>query len=74
LNIAKEENVRFFIYCGSVSSVQGLTVVEGGTETTTPLPSKFNLLFRDYGDSKQRAQTLVLGEDGFQYDNGTLFI
>jgi hypothetical protein len=40
INVCKEENVSYFIYCGSSGIFNGPEEVKAGTETTVQSPSK----------------------------------
>lgn len=70
VNISKEEGVPYFIYCGSVTCVQGYEEVLEGTECTLPLLPENKLLFRHYGSSKQKALNIVLQSNGDKLPQG----
>ncbi|XP_033748076.1 3 beta-hydroxysteroid dehydrogenase/Delta 5--_4-isomerase type 4-like [Pecten maximus] len=70
IDISKEEGVSYFIYCSSVSCVQGYTEVLGGTESTLTLLPEDKLLFRCYGSSKQKAMKIVLDSNGDKLQHG----
>ncbi|KAJ8312445.1 hypothetical protein KUTeg_002917, partial [Tegillarca granosa] len=66
-----QENVKYLLYCGSISAVQGYEEVENGNESTLPIPSR-RLMIRDYGETKYYAQTLVKNADGKATKDGTI--
>ncbi|XP_060085610.1 3 beta-hydroxysteroid dehydrogenase/Delta 5--_4-isomerase-like [Ylistrum balloti] len=70
VDISKEEGVSYFIYCSSVTCVQGYDEVLGGTENTLPFLPHDKLMFRQYGSSKQKATSIVLNSNGDKSGNG----
>jgi nucleoside-diphosphate-sugar epimerase len=68
INVCKEENVPYFIYCGSSGIFNGPEEVKAGTETTVQSPSK--LYFESYASTKGKAQTIALSANGDKLKNG----
>lgn len=71
INVCKEENVPYLIYCGSSGIFNGPEEVKAGTETSVQSPSK--LYFEAYASSKGKAQTIALSANGDKLKNGKMF-
>lgn len=71
VNICKDENVPYLIYCGSSGIFNGPEEVTSGNEETVQIPSK--LYFDAYASTKLKAHKMVLAADGEKLQNGTLF-